>query len=288
MSKERVIRVSSGWPLLALDIALIAGAITQIARGAARDDDWMAIGGVVLAFFAALISKGFFIVNPNHAALLLLFGAYQGSVKSNGFFWANPFLKRIRVSLRVRNHESAKLKVNDKTGNPIEIAAVVVWKVVDTFQAEFEVDDYEQYVKVQSESAIRHMAGAYAYDDEEGETTLRGTTDEVSEHLQSELQNRLVRAGVQVMEARLTHLAYAPEIAGAMLRRQQASAVIAARTKIVEGAVGMVELALEGLTRTGIVQLDEDRKAAMVSNLLVVLCGEQAAEPVINTGTLYS
>ncbi len=288
MPKERVVRGISGWPMLALNISLFLIAVTMIIRSVARDDARMAVINVLLFAASILMSKGFFVVNPNHAAILLLFGAYQGTVKSNGFWWANPFFKKIKVSLRVRNHESAKLKVNDKVGNPIEIAAVVVWKVVDTFQAEFEVDDYEQYVKVQSESAIRHMASAYAYDGDEADVTLRGATDEVSQRLQGELQARLSRAGVEVIEARLTHLAYAPEIAGAMLRRQQASAVVAARTKIVEGAVGMVELALSGLARSGIVQLDEERKAAMVSNLLVVLCGEQAAEPVINAGTLYS
>lgn len=287
LSKERVVRVIPGWPMLALNILLHILAVTLIIRGAAHDEGRTVITGTLILAGSILLSIGFFIVNPNYAAVLLLFGDYQGSAKSNGFFWANPLLKKIKVSLRVRNHESARLKVNDKVGNPIEIAAVVVWKVVDTYEAQFEVDDYLEYVKVQSESALRHMASAYAYDGEEDDLTLRGATDEVSLRLRGELQERLGRAGVEVIEARLSHLAYAPEIAGAMLRRQQASAVVAARTKIVEGAVGMVELALAGLARKGLVQLDEERKAAMVSNLLVVLCSEHAAEPVINAGTLY-
>jgi len=287
MSKEKVVHARSGWPVLVLDILLYLVSVPVIVRAAGREDGWLALqAGLVLAA-AILASIGFFIVNPNQAAVLLLFGDYRGSVKSNGFWWANPFLKKTKISLRVRNHESAKLKVNDKAGNPIEIAAIVVWKVVDTFEAQFEVDNYLDYVKVQSESAVRHLASAYAYDGDETEVTLRGATDEVSHRLQVELQERLGRAGAEVIETRLSHLAYAPEIAGAMLRRQQASAVVAARTKIVEGAVGMVELALTGLRKTGLVELDEERKAAMVSNLLVVLCSEHAAEPVINTGTLY-
>ena len=287
MSKEKVVHARSGWPVLVLDVILYLVFIAVAIRAARREDGWLALQAGLTLAASIVVSIGFFIVNPNQAAVLLLFGEYRGSVKSNGFWWANPLLKKAKISLRVRNHESAKLKVNDKAGNPIEIAAIVVWKVVDTFEAQFEVDNYLDYVKVQSESAVRHLASAYAYDGDETEVTLRGATDEVSHRLQVELQERLGRAGVEVIETRLSHLAYAPEIAGAMLRRQQASAVVAARTKIVEGAVGMVELALVGLGRTGLVQLDEERKAAMVSNLLVVLCSEHAAEPVINAGTLY-
>jgi regulator of protease activity HflC (stomatin/prohibitin superfamily) len=287
VSNEKVVKSLSGWFLLVLNIALYAITVYLIVQAARYDDAGMVIPFILTLLVSVLMSIGFFIVNPNQAAVLLLFGEYKGTVKSNGFCWANPFLRKVKISLRVRNHESGKLKVNDKAGNPIEIAAVIVWKVVDTFQAEFEVDDYVQYVTVQSESAIRHLASAYAYDGEEHEVTLRGSTDEVSERLQEELQERLKRAGVDVIEARLSHLAYAPEIAGAMLQRQQASAVVAARTKIVEGAVGMVELALAELDKTKTVKLDEERKASMVSNLLVVLCSEHATTPVINAGTLY-
>jgi regulator of protease activity HflC (stomatin/prohibitin superfamily) len=226
-------------------------------------------------------------VNPNEAAALLLFGDYKGTTKDNGFRWANPFMTKQKISLRARNLNGEKIKVNDLTGNPIEIAAVVVWQVVDTAEALFEVDDYEQYVQTQSEAAVRHLASAYPYDGPEDQLTLRGTTSELNERLEKELLERLGRAGVRVLEARLSHLAYAPEIAGAMLQRQQASAVVAARQQIVAGAVGMVELALEELNKKSIVLLDEERKATMVSNLLVVLCSEHSAQPVVNTGTLY-
>ena len=287
MSQERVIRALSGWFVLVVTILLYLFFVLTLVESAREDQPAGLIPAFILLGLAVLATIGFFIVNPNQAAVLLLFGKYQGSVKTNGFFWANPFVKKIKISLRVRNQESAKLKVNDKAGNPIEIAAVIVWRVVDTFDAEFEVDNYLEYVKVQSESALRHLASSYAYDGEEREVTLRGATDEVSHRLQAELQERLNRAGVEVIEARLSHLAYAPEIAGAMLQRQQASAVVAARTKIVEGAVGMVELALAELARMQVVHLDEERKAAMVSNLLVVLCSDHHTVPVVNTGTLY-
>ncbi len=287
MSQERVIRAQSGWLVLIVNIVLYLVSVLTIVESARQDRPAGLIPAFILLGLAVLATIGFFIVNPNQAAVLLLFGKYQGSVKTNGFFWANPFMRKIRISLRVRNHESAKLKVNDKAGNPIEIAAVIVWRVVDTFEAEFEVDNYLEYVKVQSESALRHLASSYAYDGEERDVTLRGATDEVSHRLQAELQERLTRAGVEVIEARLSHLAYAPEIAGAMLQRQQASAVVAARTKIVEGAVGMVELALAELARMQVVHLDEERKAAMVSNLLVVLCSDHHTVPVVNAGTLY-
>lgn len=246
------------------------------------------IAGVVVLGTAIVLARGFFTLQPNEAAVLVLFGAYRGTVRASGFFHTNPFNHRIKLSLRARNLNGEKLKVNEKRGNPIEIAAVVVWRVQDTAQAVFDVDSYENYVAVQSESAVRHVASRYAYDDgAPGETTLRDGADDVSAALKAELQERLAKAGVLVEEARLTHLAYAPEIAQAMLRRQQAEAVIAARQKIVHGAVSMVEQALQELSAKRVVSLDEERKAAMVSNLLVVLCGESEAHPVINTGTLY-
>ena len=231
---------------------------------------------------------GFFIVNPNEGRVMQLFGDYKGTVKTAGLRWANPFYSKRHISLRVRNFESGRLKVNDNDGNPIEIAAVVVWRVVDTAEAVFEVDNYENYVKVQTEAAVRELTTRYTYDaHEENQTSLRGSTAAVAKDLQHEIQERLAKAGVQVMEARLSHLAYAPEIAAAMLRRQQAGAIIAARQKIVEGAVGMVDMALARLAESNQVQLDEERKAAMVSNLLVVLCSDRDAQPVVNTGTLY-
>jgi regulator of protease activity HflC (stomatin/prohibitin superfamily) len=245
--------------------------------------------GLVVFLLGAIACGGFFTLQPNEAAVLILFGAYKGTVRQSGFSWTNPFNEKKKISLRARNLNGDKLKVNDKRGNPIEIAAVVVWRVSDTAQACFDVDSYEHYVQVQSESAVRHLASRYAYDDgEENELTLRAATDGVNLALQHELHERLTKAGVVVEEARLTHLAYAPEIAQAMLRRQQAEAVIAARTKIVHGAVSMVEMALNELTAKGVVELDSERKAAMVSNLLVVLCGESEVHPVVNTGTLYS
>jgi regulator of protease activity HflC (stomatin/prohibitin superfamily) len=251
-------------------------------------------GGMVLLAAVALLAAivlacGLFTLQPNEGAVLVLFGAYRGTVRESGFFFTNPFNRKLRISLRARNLNGEKLKVNEKRGNPIEIAAVVVWRVQDTAQAVFDVDSYENYVKIQSESAVRHVASSYAYDDGEAdEITLRGGADVVAAALTRELQERLAKAGVQVEEARLTHLAYAPEIAQAMLRRQQAEAVIAARQKIVHGAVSMVEMALNELSAKRVVNLDEERKAAMVSNLLVVLCGESEAHPVINTGTLYN
>jgi regulator of protease activity HflC (stomatin/prohibitin superfamily) len=264
-------------------------------------DIWWFVQAVVYAAGASIIAAavvgaavvlawcGFFNVNPNEAKVLQLFGAYRGTVKSPGLRWANPFYSKKKVSQRVRNFESAKLKVNDHVGNPIEIAAIVVWKVVDTAEALFLVDDYQQYIRVQTESAVRNLASQYAYDTyEEGSESLRSHPAETNAQLKQEIQERLAQAGVEVTEARISHLAYAPEIAGAMLQRQQASAIIAARQKIVDGAVGMVEMALARLAREHVVELDDERKAAMVSNLLVVLCGERAhVQPVVNTGTLY-
>ena len=251
------------------------------------------LGGQTLAAIGLLIAsalslRGLVIVNPNEAQVVTLFGNYEGSLRNSGLWWVNPFTMRNRVSLRVRNFESTKLKVNDYDGNPIEIAAVVVWKVVDSAEAVFEVDSYENFVTVQCEAAVRNLATSHPYDAHtEGQMSLRSQSAEIADQLRQEIQARLEKAGVRVVEARLSHLAYAPEIASAMLRRQQASAVVAARQKIVEGAVGMVEMALEGLAKKQIVSLDEERKAAMVSNLLVVLCSEQNTQPVVNAGTLY-
>ncbi|MGH8157874.1 MAG: SPFH domain-containing protein [Rhodanobacter sp.] len=247
------------------------------------------IGAVASLFIEVFMLKGFFQVAPNEGQVLQLFGKYVGTVREAGLRWTNPFYSKQRLSLRVRNFESSKLKVNDSDGNPIEIAAVVVWQVVDTAEAVFCVDDYENYVHIQSESALRQMAQSYPYDShDDGKPSLRSHGDEINTHLRDEIQARLGKAGVQVTEARISHLAYAQEIAQAMLQRQQAGAIIAARTKIVEGAVSMVEMALDQLSQRGVVTLDEERKAAMVSNLLVVLCGERGTQPVVNTGTLYS
>jgi hypothetical protein len=242
----------------------------------------------VITFFFMI--KGIYILQPNQSALMMLFGSYRGTDYSTGLRWANPFLNKKKVSLRLRNFNSEKLKVNDKRGNPIEIAAAIVWKVSDTARAVLDIDQYEQYVPIQAEAAVRHLANEYSYDthdDDQAELTLRGGGDEIVSRLKRELQERFEKAGLRVEDARLTHLAYAPEIAGAMLRRQQAEAVIGARKQIVMGAVSMVEMALKGLTERGVVDLDDERKAAMVSNLLVVLCAESEAQPVINAGSLY-
>ena len=245
--------------------------------------------GLFLALLLLIVlCCGFFTLQPNVSAVLLLFGAYKGTVRSAGFHWANPLYQKINVSLRTRNFNTETLKVNDQRGNPTEIAAVVVWRVEDTAQACFDVDDYTNYVQIQSEAALRYLASHYPYDSTDDSMSLRGSMDEVSRDLQHQLQERLGKAGVAVEEARLSHLAYAPEIAGAMLRRQQAEAVVAARQRIVEGAVGMVEMALGRLREHKTIELDEERQAAMVSNLLVVLCGEHPAQPVVNAGTLYA
>ena len=244
--------------------------------------------GIALLLLTGLLLKGFFQVAPNEGRVLQLFGKYAGTERAEGLRWTNPFYTKRRLSLRVRNFESGKLKVNDNDGNPIEIAAVVVWQVVDTAEAAFCVDDYENYVHIQSESALRQMAQSYPYDAHaDGEPALRSHGEEINTHLRDEIQARLGKAGVEVTEARISHLAYAQEIAQAMLQRQQAGAIIDARTKIVEGAVSMVGMALEQLKAHGVVELDEERKAAMVSNLLVVLCGERGSQPVLNTGSLY-
>jgi hypothetical protein len=293
MIREREQSGLSGWAMVPVLVVTAAGSFYGLVMTIDRMDDtgrfdiafpfWAL--GIALSLF---LLRGLFVVNPGEGKVLQLFGSYLGTARSPGLRWDNPLLRRTRLSLRVRNFESQKLKVNDNEGNPIEIAAVVVWRVVDTAEASFEVDNYENYVHVQSESALRNLATSYTYDTHDDATmSLRGHTTAVADHLKREIQDRLIRAGVEVIEARITHLAYAPEIAAAMLQRQQAGAIIAARQRIVEGAVGMVEMALEMLSKREIVHLDDERKAAMVSNLLVVLCGERSTQPVINAGTIY-
>lgn len=288
MIKEIKREVTSGYlPLLVLLLAF-AGDVYMFVQGVQAADPFRIAGAIVTFVAVFILLLGLFIVNPNEARVLQLFGDYRGTVREPGLRWANPFLTKRKVSVRVRNFETGKLKVNDLNSNPVEIAAVVVWKVVDTAEALFEVDDFEEYVRVQSESALRGLATNYPYDaHEEGQQSLASHQDEIAEKLQVEIQARLSKAGVEVIESRISHLAYSPEIAQAMLQRQQASAIIAARQKIVEGAVGMVDMALSQLTENGIVSLDEERKAAMISNLLVVLCSDRATQPVVNTGTLY-
>ncbi|HEY7498414.1 MAG TPA: SPFH domain-containing protein [Vicinamibacterales bacterium] len=288
MIREREAASLSG--LLVLIVLLVALGVTLwVIIGQPLGDDPVVIVPAALGIvLEAFLLVGLFVVNPNEGRVLQLFGDYVGTVKTPGLRWANPLYTKKRISLRVRNFESARLKVNDNEGNPIEIAAVVVWRVVDTAEAVFEVDDYQNFVKVQTEAAVRNLATRYKYDaHEEDQISLRGNTAEVAEHLKKEIQDRLAKAGVEVLEARISHLAYAPEIAQAMLQRQQAGAIIAARQRIVEGAVGMVQMALDMLSRREILELDNERKAAMVSNLLVVLCGERSTQPVINAGTLY-
>jgi regulator of protease activity HflC (stomatin/prohibitin superfamily) len=294
-NREDAIQTASGWLMLTVTLVLMLGGlvllILTVIRSSANQSlpVGLFVSGLLMEVVGSFLTGGFFTLQPNEARVLILFGAYKGSVRTSGFHWTNPFNKKLKVSLRARNLNGEKLKVNDKSGNPIEIAAVVVWRINDTAQATFDVQDFENYVRVQSESAVRHIANAYAYDHgEQDEITLRSGVEEVSLALTRELQERLAKAGVIVEEARLTHLAYAPEIASAMLRRQQAEAVIAARQKIVHGAVSMVEMALKELADKRVVDLDEERKAAMVSNLLVVLCGESEVHPVVNAGTLYT
>lgn len=286
--KENPLRSLPGIPVL-LGILVVEAFTAWVFLGAARDH---ALGLLAVAMLVALAAAvcliGLYMVEPNQAAVLSLFGKYVGTVKDNGLRWNNPFYGKKKVSLRVRNFESGKLKVNELDGSPIEIAAVIVWQVVDSAEAVYNVDDYESFVHIQSESALRAMATSYPYDQHEpGQLALRSHATEISQHLKEELQERLADAGVAVVDARISHLAYAPEIAQAMLQRQQANAIIAARTRIVSGAVGMVEMALAELQKNGVVQLDEERKAQMVSNLLVVLCGERSTQPIVNAGTLY-
>ena len=286
--KEKERHTASGFAYLVLMILILPLSVWGMIYFAQSDQP---VGVVVLTavtILDCLAFKGLFGVSPNQGAVLQLFGHYVGTERSPGLRWANPLYSKRFVSLRTRNFETSQLKVNDLDGNPIEFAAVVVWNVVDTAEACFQVDNYENYVKVQSEAALRNLACAYPYDaHQDGVKSLRANMQEVAAHLREEIQDRLAVAGVEVKEARISHLAYAPEIAAAMLQRQQASAIVAARTRIVDGAVGMVEMALERLDQKGTVHLDEERKAAMVSNLLVVLCGERAAQPVLNTGTMY-
>jgi regulator of protease activity HflC (stomatin/prohibitin superfamily) len=329
VNHERVVRAISGWAMLPITIILCLGSIALFIYSLVAGMNelghpywWLLLTSVVVEITTIILFRGFFALQPNEARVLVLFGAYKGTVRDPGFHWANPFYSRgpgqmaalaanieakeqagksasvmalrqsvrhFKISVRARNFNSDRLKVNDKRGNPIEIAAVIVWRVEDTAQAMFDVEDYENYVRVQSESALRHLASSYAYDHgEEHEITLRSGVEEVSQALRQELQVRLDKAGVRIEESRLTHLAYAPEIAQAMLRRQQAEAVIAARQKIVQGAVSMVDMALKDLAAKQVLNLDDERRAAMVSNLMVVLCGETEVRPVINTGTLYT
>ena len=288
MIRELKYQAMAGLPMLLLFLVAAAFEIAGFFNGIAEGSAVLALGSALALLLTIFLGAGLFVVNPNEGRVLQLFGDYVGTVRLPGLRWANPFFTKKRISLRVRNFESARLKVNDNEGNPIEIAAVVVWQVVDTAEAVFQVDDYNNYVKVQSESALRNLATSYTYDThDDSQMSLRSHTAAVAEHLKKEIQERLSRAGVEVIEARISHLAYAPEIAASMLQRQQAGAIIAARQRIVEGAVGMVEMALDMLSRRDIVTLDDERKAAMVSNLLVVLCGERAAQPIVNTGTIY-
>lgn len=286
--REQPTSVGNGWILFFVVIALMGLAIFLVIDVQGRSV-LPVVAGIIIGIVSFVMLGGFFTLQPNEAAVLTLFGAYKGTTRQNGFLWANPFYRKQKISLRVRNLNGDKLKVNDKRGNPVEIAVVIVWRIKDTAQAVFDVDSYDNFIRIQSESCVRHIASSYFYDDgDAGELTLRGGGAEIAAALAKELQERLERAGIGIEEARLTHLAYSPEIAQTMLRRQQAEAVIAARQKIVYGAVGMVEMALRELSEKGVVRLDEERKAAMVSNLLVVLCSESQAQPVLNAGTLYS
>lgn len=287
---EKILKPMSGYLALCLSILSVLAGIACLILNAGLMYFSLIFGGILLIVLGIFLFKGIMVVNPNHARVCVFFGKYVGTVKDNGLLWVNPFYTSYRVSLRSQNLNGQTLKVNDKMGNPIEIAAVIVWQVRDTYKASFEVADYQQYVGIQSEAAIRHLATTCPYDNMEdagAEITLREGGSKVSQLLEEELDERLAPAGIVIKEARISHLAYSPEIAGAMLQRQQATAIVSARFKIVEGAVGMVELALDQLSKRNIVDLDDERKAAMVSNLMVVLCGEKAATPVLNTGTLY-
>jgi regulator of protease activity HflC (stomatin/prohibitin superfamily) len=299
MTREREVYVPKGWSTLPMVIVVFAiglwlevwfgFSIRRAVEANVLPNFWLLGGGLLAFTIGVFLCFGFFALQPNEGRVMVLFGSYCGTVRTSGWHWTNPLNSKLRLSLRSRNFTSEKLKVNDKRGNPIEIAVVVVWRVQDTAQASFDVERFTEYVEVQSESAVRHLANCYPYDHgEENETTLRSSVEDVSLALQHELQERVSKAGVVIEEARLTHLAYAPEIAGAMLRRQQAEAIIDARQKIVHGAVSMVQMALIDLAEKKVVDLDEERKAAMVSNLLVVLCGDQEVHPVINTGTIYA
>jgi len=288
MFREREVGALPGVLMTMLWIVGFLASLWWLVSSARAENGWGILFSIVALLLDVLMTKGLFVVNPNEARVVTLFGNYIGSKRTTGLWWVNPLTMQRRVSMRVRNFESAKLKVNDNHGNPIEIAAVVVWKVVDSAEAMFEVDNYENFVHVQCEAALRNLATSHPYDSHaEHEVSLRGQPSEIAEELRKEVQARLERAGVQVIETRISHLAYAPEIAGAMLRRQQASAIVAARQKLVEGAVGMVQMALDALSERHVLELDEERKAAMVSNMLVVLCSDQHTQPVVNTGSLY-
>ena len=287
MKQEKKFSASSGYLMLFLVLVLLVASIIAIIY---LPSIILKITAAFLILFSIIAIGGFVIVNPNESSVLVLFGAYKGTIKTNGFYWVNPFFVKKKISLRARNLDSEPIKVNDKIGNPVMIGVVLVWKVDNTFKAAFDVDDYEHFVNIQSEAAVRKMAGNFPYDnleDEDAKITLRGGADEVNHMLEGEITERLSIAGIEVIEARINYLAYAQEIAGAMLKRQQATAVVAARTKIVEGAVSMVEMALEELSKRSIIELDDERKAAMVSNLMIVLTSDKDVEPVINTGTLY-
>jgi regulator of protease activity HflC (stomatin/prohibitin superfamily) len=291
-SLEKKFTPQNGYVMLFLLFVLLGASVVSFMAGANIADSSsgiFAFVGVLLFLIVFLISIGFFAINPNGSVAMVLFGEYKGTVKNNGFFWANPFFSRSKVSLRAHNFESDRLKVNDKLGNPITISAILVWQVADTYKALFEVDKYENFVKLQADAALRKLAGLYPYDniEDHAEVTLRAGTNEVNHQLEAELSERLHMAGIKVIEARIGYLAYATEIAQAMLRKQQATAIIAARQKIVEGAVSMVEMALSELSKKNIIELDDDKKAAMVSNLMVVLCSDKDVTPVINTGTLH-
>jgi regulator of protease activity HflC (stomatin/prohibitin superfamily) len=286
--KEAPVKSLPGIPTLLGLLAVIAASVYLVIQGVRSANPLLIVTGLVVLVVTAVLLCGFYMVEPNQAAVLSLFGKYIGTNKDQGLRWNNPFFSTRKISLRTRNFESSKLKVNDLDGSPIEIASVVVWQVVDSAEAVYNVDDYESFVHIQSESALRAMATSYPYDQhEEGKVSLRSHASDISKHLTEEIQERLALAGVNVIEARISHLAYAPEIAQAMLQRQQAGAIIAARTRIVEGAVSMVEMALSELSKRNVVDLDPERRAAMVSNLLVVLCGERGTQPIVNAGSIY-
>ena len=288
-TNERLARVMSAFPMLIVELAILGGVIAAFGVGVPEESPGYIATGSILVVVLVFVAAGFFIVQPNHAKVLVFFGRYVGTVRDNGFFWTNPLYTKADLSLRIRNFDSDVLKVNDAVGNPVEIAAVITWQVLDTAKAKFDVEDYEAFVSIQTETAVRHVASEYPYDSyEAGVESLRGNADEVMATLKGELQDRLEVAGVVVLDTRLRRLAYAPEIAGEMLRRQQARAVVAARQLIVEGAVGMVDHALQMLNEHEIVDLDEERKATMVSNLLVVLCSDRGVQPVVNSGSIYS
>jgi regulator of protease activity HflC (stomatin/prohibitin superfamily) len=288
MIKEIQHKYASGYLALVVIPALLIADVWFLVQGVQAESIVFIVCAILIAIILLVCSAGFFMVHPNQARVLTLFGTYVGSARETGLRWANPFYAKKAVSLRVRNFDCDPLKVNDSSGNPIEIAAVVVWKVVDSAEAVFEVDDYISFVEIQSEAALRNLATTFPYEAHEGEVALRSNPQQIAEELKIEVQDRLDKAGVQVIEARISHLAYAPEIASAMLKRQQAQAIVAARRTIVDGAVGMVKMALDELKEQDVIELDDERKAAMVSNLLIVLCGEENAQPVLNTGSLYN